>query len=71
MLPKSWIDQFCSQEYGSEADFSDIQKVSIAYTTITDDEIPVEVYVNLIEFRLDRYIEAPSLIPDNIALWRN
>ena len=54
---KELIDQFCSQEYGSEADFSDIQKVSIAYTTITDDEIPVEVYVNLIEFRLDRYIE--------------
>ena len=56
-VAKELIKQFCSQEYGSEADFSDIQKVSIAYTTITDDEIPVEVYVNLIEFRLDRYIE--------------
>ena len=54
---KELIDQFCSQEYGSEADFSDLQKVSVAYTTITDDEIPVEVYVNLIKFRLDRYIE--------------
>ena len=56
-VAKELIDQFCSQEYGSEADFSDIQKVSIAYITITDDEIPVEVYVNLIEFRLERYIE--------------
>ena len=54
---KELIDQFCSQEYGSEADFSDLHKVSVAYTTITDDEIPVEVYVNLIKFRLDRYIE--------------
>ena len=54
---KDLINQFCSQEYGSEADFSDLQKVSVAYTTITDDEIPVEVYVNLISFRLDRYIE--------------
>ena len=54
---KELIDQFCSQEYGSEADFSDLQKVSVAYTTITDDAIPVEVYVNLIKFRLDRYIE--------------
>ena len=62
-VAKELIDQFCSQEYGSEADFSDIQKVSIAYTTITDDEIPVEVYVNLIEFRLDRYIE--SIIVDS------
>ena len=54
---KELINQFCSQEYGSEADFSDLQKVSVAYTTITDDEIPVVVYVNLISFRLDRYIE--------------
>ena len=51
---KALISTFCSEEYDSEPDFSDLRKVDIAYTTITDEEVPVQVSVDLVDFRLDR-----------------
>ena len=51
------INEFCQSEYESEADFSDMRNIGIGYTTITDAEIPVQINVNLVEFRLDRYVE--------------
>ena len=49
-LAKTMIRDFCKREYDSEADFSDMQKVPVAYTE-NDEGIPVEVYVDLINFR--------------------
>ena len=54
---KALISTFCSEEYDSEPDFSDLRKVDIAYTTITDEEVPVQVSVDLADFRLDRSID--------------
>ena len=54
---KTLITAFCSEEYGSEPDFSDLHKINIAYTTITDEEVPVQVSVDLVDFKLDRYID--------------
>ena len=54
---KGLIAEFCSEEYDSEPDFSDLRKVDIAYTTITDEEVPVQVSVDLVDFRLDRSID--------------
>lgn len=54
---KRLITEFCSEEYDSEPDFSDLRKVYIAYTTITDEEVPVQVSVDLVDFRLDRSID--------------
>ena len=54
---KSLISTFCSEEYDSEPDFSNLRKVDIAYTTITDEEVPVQVSVDLVDFRLDRSID--------------
>ena len=54
---KVLITEFCSEEYDSEPDFSDLRKVDIAYTTITDEEVPVQVSVDLVDFRLDRSID--------------
>ena len=54
---KALISRFCSEEYDSEPDFSDLRKVDIAYTTITDEEVPVQVSVDLVDFRLDRSID--------------
>ena len=53
----SLISNFCQQEYDSVPDFTDMRSIGIAYTTITDMEIPVQVNVNLIDFQLERYIE--------------
>ena len=54
---KSLISTFCSEEYDNEPDFSDLRKVDIAYTTITDEEVPVQVSVDLMDFRLDRSVD--------------
>lgn len=54
---KGLITAFCAEEYDSEPDFSDLRKVDIAYTTTTDEEVPVQVSVDLVDFRLDRSID--------------
>ena len=58
---KGLISDFCQSEYGSEADFSDPAKVGVAYTTVTDDEIPVQVNIDLVNFRLERYLDDEHL----------
>ena len=58
---KGLISDFCRSEYGSEADFSDIAKIGVAYTTITDDEIPVQVNIDLVNYRLERYLDDEHL----------
>ena len=58
---KGLISDFCQSEYGSEADFSDPTKIGVAYTTVTDDEIPVQVNIDLVNFRLERYLDGEHL----------
>ena len=53
---KELIDQFCKAEYDSPADFSDLSQVGIGHTTVTDDEIPIQCYANLVDFRIERYL---------------
>ena len=55
------ISDFCRSEYGSEADFSEPAKISVAYTTVTDDEIPVQVNIDLVNYRLERYLDDAHL----------
>ena len=58
---KGLISDFCRSEYDSEADFSDPAKIGVAYTTITDDEIPIQVNIDLVNFRLERYLDDEHL----------
>ena len=58
---KGLISDFCRSEYGSEADFSDPTKVGVAYTTVTDDEIPIQVNIDLVNYRLERYLDDEHL----------
>ena len=58
---KGLISDFCRSEYGSETDFSDPAKIGVAYTTVTDDEIPVQVNIDLVNFRLERYLDDAHL----------
>ena len=58
---KGLISDFCQSEYGSEADFSDPAKIGIAYTTVTDDEIPIQANIDLVNFRLERYLNDEHL----------
>ena len=58
---KGLISDFCRSEYGSEVDFSDPTKIGIAYTTVTDDEIPIQVNIDLVNYRLERYLDDEHL----------
>lgn len=53
---KQLINEYCAEEFRDEADFSDLRRVSLAYTTVTDDALEVQVNINLVDFRLDRYV---------------
>ena len=53
---KKLIRDFCLEEYDSEPDFSDLSKIGIAYTNATDEEIPIQVNVDLVGYRVERYL---------------
>ena len=53
---KNLIQEFCQEEYDSEPDFSDLTKIGIAYTNATDEEIPIQVNVDLVGYRVERYL---------------
>ena len=53
---KNLIREFCQEEYNSEPDFSDLTKIGIAYTHATDEDIPIQVNVDLVGYRVERYL---------------
>lgn len=54
---KKLVDDFCLEEYNTPANFENLSQIGIGYTTVTDEEIPIQAYVNLKEFSLERYLE--------------
>ena len=53
---KNLLREFCQEEYDSEPDFSNLSKIGIAYTNATDEEIPIQVNVDLVGYRVERYL---------------
>ena len=53
---KKLIREFCQEEYDSEPNFSDLSKIGIAYTHATDEDIPIQVNVDLVGYRVERYL---------------
>ena len=51
------IESFCEYEYGSEADFSNLVHVPLAYTTTENGRHEIQVYVNLIMIRIEIWID--------------
>ena len=46
------INDFCETEYREGADFSDLHNVGLAFTTLTDDELPIQVTADLVDFKI-------------------
>jgi N12 class adenine-specific DNA methylase/adenine-specific DNA methylase len=57
-VAKALIEDFVRAEYDDDTamTFDDLGKVGIAYTTITDDEIPIQVNVDLKHYALTRLV---------------
>ena len=53
---KNLIRDFSLEEYDSEPDFSDLSKIGVAYTNATDEDIPIQVNVDLVGYRVERYL---------------
>lgn len=67
-IAKRLINDFCYNEYGSKADFSDLHSVGIAYTTLGDDEsLDVQVYVDLIDFKVCKYVNDLLVVTEQYA----
>ena len=56
---KDLIDAFLREEYDSDvgADYHDLSRVDIAYTTSSDDVHELQISADLLHFRLDTYID--------------
>ena len=46
------INDFCEAEYREGADFDDLHNVGLAFTTLTDDELPIQVTADLVNFKI-------------------
>lgn len=46
------INDFCEGEYRNGADFSDLHNIGLAFTTLTDDELPIQVTADLVDFKI-------------------
>lgn len=46
------INYFCEAEYREGADFSNLHNVGLAFTTLTDDELPIQVTADLIDYKI-------------------
>lgn len=51
-VAKQLITDYLDREFGEPSDFSDISKISLAYTTDEEHDLPIQVYADLEQFRL-------------------
>lgn len=54
---KILIDDYCNIEFDEDADFSNLQKIGVAFTNLTDDEIPIQVDIDLINYSVTQTLE--------------
>lgn len=58
---KALIEQFCQEEYDEHADFSDLENIGVAYTTLIEDEVPIQVSVDLIHYCVKYFLNGKFL----------
>lgn len=63
---KQLINEYCLYEFESEADFSDMENIGVAYTTLTDYEIPIQVSIDLIHMKLKTWLGSTDMEPEKI-----
>ena len=56
---KQLIAEYCKREFGEESspDFTNIEKIPIAYTTTEDDEHEIQVYADLVNCEITKFID--------------
>ena len=54
---KKYIDDYCKKEFDSYADFSDLKRIGIGYTTTEDGKHELQAYANLIDYQTEVYLD--------------
>ena len=56
---KALIDEYCRAEFEREegADYTDLSKVNVAYTTTEDDKHEIQADVDLVGFRIETFVD--------------
>ena len=55
------INDYCVEEFDQPADFKDLKKIGIAYTTTEDDKHDIQVYANLIDHQTEVYYDSEQI----------
>ena len=63
----SLINAYSWEEFGCDADFSDLKKVGIAYTTTEDGGHEIQVYANLKDYQIETYLDERLIGTENYA----
>ncbi len=60
---KSLIDEYCREEFEQEdgADYTDLSKVGVAYTTTEDDKHEIQANVDLVNFKVEILVDNVSV----------
>ena len=60
---KSLIDEYCREEFEQEegADYTDLSKVGVAYTTTEDDKHEIQANVDLVNFKVETLVDNVSV----------
>lgn len=58
---KQLINEFCMSEYDAPADFDDLSRIDVAYITVGNDGYPLQVYVDLKKYKIERELEERPL----------
>ena len=58
-IAKQYIDDYCREEFEQEegADYSDLSKIGVAYTTTEDEEHEVQANINLVDFQIETLVD--------------
>ena len=58
---KQLINAYCLEEFGQEADYSDLSHVDLAFSSTSDSEHTVEVFADLASFRLVYQVDGEAV----------
>ena len=62
---KRLISEFVNQEYDIEVEFDDLDNVGLAFTTLTDYELPIQVTADLIDFKITHEFDGEIINVEN------
>lgn len=64
---KSDIAEYIYNEFENVEDFHDIRELGLAYTTLTDNEIPIQVTADLVKLEIKTYMGSDEPTEDNLV----